>query len=325
MPRLRSNAALALLAALVPLAAPVLAGAGGARGQTPAAPTPPTQNAPAQNAPAQPGGGPLAISPIAPPPPAAEQPKASLTLGAVFPGTGGDRAIRDGLIWRIYRLGPGDTPELFAKAEAAMPGFALPPGDYLVHAAYGLASATARVQVGEEPRTETLTIAAGGLVLNGRIGDVVIPGARISHRIYVPADGDLEGRLVAEDIPGGQTVRLPEGVYHVVSTFGDSNAVVRADLRVEAGKVTNATLRHRAATITLKLVAKPGGEAIADTVWSVLTPGGDVVREAVGAFPAMDLSEGEYAVVARNGPDVFTGSFTVEAGRDRDVEVLTTK
>ena len=34
--------------------------------------------------------------------------------------------------------------------------------------------------------------------------------------------------------------------------------------------------------------------------WSVLTPGGDVVKEAIGAFPKVILAEGEYSVVARN-------------------------
>jgi hypothetical protein len=30
-------------------------------------------------------------------------------------------------------------------------------------------------------------------------------------------------------------IRLPEGVYHVVSTYGDANAIMRSDMKVEAG------------------------------------------------------------------------------------------
>ncbi len=37
------------------------------------------------------------------------------------------------------------------------------------------------------------------------------------------------------------------------------------------GKLTEATIQHRAAQITFKLVSDAGGEAIADTAWSILT------------------------------------------------------
>jgi hypothetical protein len=50
----------------------------------------------------------------------------------------------------------------------------------------------------------------------------------------------------------------------------------------------------------MKLVRERGGEAIADTSWSILTESGDIVRESVGAFASMVLAEGNYAVVAKN-------------------------
>jgi len=57
-----------------------------------------------------------------------------------------------------------------------------------------------------------------------------------------------------------------------VSNYGDANATVRSDIRVQTGKLTDTTINHRAAIITLKLVNERGGEARADTQWSVLTP-----------------------------------------------------
>ena len=91
---------------------------------------------------------------------------------------------------------------------------------------------------------------------------------------------------------------MPSGTYHVVSTYGESNAIQRADLKVENGKITDATLNHRAATVTLKLVAAPGAEAFAGTAFSVLTPGGDTIREAIGEDPVVperfaDIETGE--------------------------------
>ena len=136
-------------------------------------------------------------------------------------------------------------------------------------------------------------------------------------------------------------VRLPEGTYHIVSTYLDvagpntpaaaalastpanaTNSVVEADVRIQAGKVTVTTLKHRAAVITLKLVNAPGGEALANTSFTVLTPGGDVLREMIGAFPSLVLAEGEYAAIARRDGKTYQGVFEVRAARDRDVEVL---
>jgi len=130
-----------------------------------------------------------------------------------------------------------------------------------------------------------------------------------------------EGRLVRAGIKTGELLRLPEGTYHVVSTYGESNAIQRADLKVENGRVTDATMNHRAATVTLKLVAAPGSEAFAGTAFSVLTPGGDTIREAIGAFPQVTLAEGDYVLIARHDGQVFTREFKVESGLDRDIEV----
>ncbi len=75
-------------------------------------------------------------------------------------------------------------------------------------------------------------------------------------------------------------IRLNAGAYHIVSTYGDANATVRADVTVEPGKITEATVKHAAAPVTFKLVQAAGGEALADTKWSILTTTGDVVKES---------------------------------------------
>jgi hypothetical protein len=98
--------------------------------------------------------------------------------------------------------------------------------------------------------------------------------------------------------------------------------VISTDLRVQAGKLTDVTLRHRAATMTLKLVNSSGGEALANSSFTILTPGGDVIREMIGAFPSATLAEGEYIAIARHGGKTYQTAFKVASGTDRDVEVL---
>lgn len=231
--------------------------------------------------------------------------------------------IRSGLVWRILEdRGDATQPAIIGRASSPTPNFTLAPGNYIVHVAYGFASASKRISVQTGNLNERLTISAGALRLKGAVGDSPIPANRVSFSIYVPEPQNSEGRLVVANAKADDMIRLPEGTYHVVSTYGDANAIMRSDLKVESGRVTEATLNHRAATVTLKLVGSAGGEAIAGTAFSVLTPGGDVIREAIGAFPSVTLAEGEYVLIARHEGKVHTKEFRVESGLDRDIEVI---
>jgi hypothetical protein len=136
---------------------------------------------------------------------------------------------------------------------------------------------------------------------------------------------DGERGLIMDDVKPNEVVRLNAGTYHVVSDYGKVNATIRADIKIEAGRLTQAVIQHRAAKITLKLVSQVGGEAIADTAWSILTASGDSVTESVGAFPVVVLAEGNYSAVARHKNNIYQRDFKVEAGRNQDVEVLLSK
>jgi hypothetical protein len=170
---------------------------------------------------------------------------------------------------------------------------------------------------------DVFEIPAGGLRIEGRVGDARIPQGQISFDLYKGSQFEPgDKRPIASAIMTGDIVLLPEGAYHIVSNYGDANATVRSDIRVEVGKLTDATINHHAAIITLKLVNERGGEARADTLWSVLTPGGEVVKESIGAFPRVILAEGEYRAIARNDNKTYESEFRVVNGVDREVEVI---
>ncbi len=237
-------------------------------------------------------------------------------------------AVESGLTWRVFSPIPdsdGKLP-LLATSEGGSTDFNLVPGEYFVNVAFGRAGATRKIRVPEEGTLDkqVLVLDAGGVMLNAVSGsDVRIPPNELRFSIYssdVKEDG--ERALIVADVKPKTVVRLSAGTYHVVSDYGSVNAVIRADIQVEAGKLTEATIQHRAAKLTLKLVAEPGGEAIADTAWSILTSSGDVVSESVGAFPTLVLAEGSYTAVARNKDKIYQRDFTVKAGVNTDVEVL---
>ena len=157
-------------------------------------------------------------------------------------------------------------------------------------------------------------------------GGVRIPPKNLRFSIYEgTAEANGDRALIIPDVEPNSVVRLNAGIYHVVSTYGAVNAVIRSDIRVEAGKLTEATVEHHAAEITMKLVREAGGEAIADTSWSLLNESGDPIKETVGAFASMVLAEGDYTIIAKNRDRIYQKDFTVVAGQNQEIEVLATE
>jgi hypothetical protein len=323
----RGSAALAAaLLLLVVTPAPLVAQVSPFTGQPSQIFSPPPPPPSPRAAPSGPREPPQSIPAVAPG-------KLPLALAARFAEDG--PFIQRGLQWRVFvaRADPSGPLTVVAEAAEAFPVFALSPGEYVVHAAYGLASNTLRVALRDGPRRETLVVPGGGLRLQGRVGDTTISPQRLRFEVYEgsflqragsasPTGGRAERPPVVRSANAGDLVLLPAGVYYVQSTYGDGNSVIQADVRIEAGRLTDATVHHRAAQITLKLVSAKGGEAIANTQWSVLTPGGDSIKESIGAFPSVVLAEGDYVAVARHDGKTYQETFRVQSGRDREIEVL---
>jgi hypothetical protein len=264
-----------------------------------------------------------AVPPVVPPPGAATAGQAVLSLTARY---GKDMpVINGGLVWRVFADKPDDTGtfKLIREERGATPNIVLPPGSYVVHVALGLVSAVRAVSLKAETDRVAFVLPAGGLRIEGRVGSSKIPPNQISFALYKGSQFEgAERQSLLPNVAAGDVALLPEGTYYIISNYGDANSVVRSDIRVQAGKLTDVTVSHRAAVITLKLVSDRGGEALANTAWSVITPGGDVIKESIGAFPRVVLSEGEYRAIAKNEGKVFERPFNVVNGVDAEVEVV---
>ena len=261
------------------------------------------------------------------PPTVQVAPQGTLSLSARF---GKDMpAVNGGLVWRIYSDKPGvnGAMQLIREEHAAAPVMPLAPGGYVVHVSLGLVSDVRPVTVRQDETTrETFELAAGGLRIEGRVGTSKIPQGQIVFSVYKGSQfevGTGDRTPIAQNIAAGDVLLLPAGIYYLVSNYGDANSIVRSDIRVQASKLTDVVVTHRAAVVTLKLVGEKGGEALANTSWSVITPAGDVIKESIGAFPRVTLAEGEYRAIAKNDGKVFEREFQVKNGVDGEVEVLT--
>jgi hypothetical protein len=296
----------------------------------------PEPAAPALNLAPPSGSLPLpSIAPPSAPPSIAAVPPVAATQPALAPNQGvlsltarygkDLPVINNGLVWRVFSDRPDEngTFKLIREDRGATPNIVLPPGSYVVHVAFGLVSAVRAVTLKADTDRESFVLPAGGLRIEGRVGSSKIPQNQISFAIYKGSQFELGERAsLLPNVAAGDVALLPEGTYYIISNYGDANSVVRSDIRVQAGKLTDVTITHRAAVITLKLVSDRGGEALANTAWSVITPGGDVIKESIGAFPRVVLSEGEYRVIAKNEGKVYERPFNVVNGVDGEIEVI---
>ena len=194
------------------------------------------------------------------------------------------------------------------------------PGEYLVNAAYGLSNLTKKIKV-ESGRSleETFVLNTGGLKLAAVLPDGgPLPESAVRFDILSDEEDQFGNRqMILHNAKPGIVTRLNAGAYRIESLYGDANAKIRVDVTVEPGKVTEATIKQTGSKTTFKLVQSLGGEALADTKWTILTSAGDVVKENAGALPTHILAPGSYAVVADHAGLSYTRKFCDRVGRSQ--------
>ncbi len=240
--------------------------------------------------------------------------------------TADGQRIDQGLVWRIYESsgGPKDASKLLTTKREPSPTVGLKPGNYIINAAFGRADLTRAITVAPgAPMSEKFVLNAGGLRVKVLVDGETPAANTVSYDVYTGERDQLDNRTkVLSHAKPNIIVRLNAGIYHIVSTYGDANAQVEADVTVEAGKLTEATVSHSAARVTFKLVTRLGGDALPDTQWTIQTPQGKVVKHSVGALPTHILAPGTYTIIAKTGTRAFKRDFTLSGGETAQVEVL---
>ena len=240
--------------------------------------------------------------------------------------TADGQQIDQGLVWRVY-LATADAAakaKLVAESREPSPSLKLQPGDYTINAAFGRANLTRKIAVKQGATlTEQFVLNAGGLRVNPSVAGKPAPANAISYAIYSDDRDQFANRTaVMTGARPSLVIRLNAGIYHVVSTYGDANAKVEADVTVEAGKLTEASIVHTAGRANFKLVTRTGGEALPDTHWTIHAADGEIVKESVGALPTHMLAPGDYTVTAKAAGRAFKRQFTLKDGDITSVEVM---
>lgn len=301
-----------------------------APGQTaPVAPTPvvpaPSTTSPASPAQPSPATGNTTVVPRTPGDAATASPQvAQVKLVALLTSDG--QKIDKGIVWRVFeeKASRDGKPKVLSTLRDPTPVLKLPPGDYVVNASYGRAHLTRKISAKAGGQsTEQFVLNAGGLRVTALLGTQPAPANAVTYSIFSDERDQLSTRsAVMTGAKPGLIIRLNAGLYQIVSTYGDANAVIRADVNVEAGKLTEATLAHSAGKVTFKLVDRAGGEALADTKWTIQTLQGELVKESVGALPIHHLAPGNYAAIAQSGGRRYRRDFSLQNGDNVVVEIV---
>ncbi len=129
--------------------------------------------------PATPGAAaPTAVAPMSPPVVQAGQ--VALSLSARFGKDAPATPIGGGLTWRVYsaKPEPGGAYKLVKEDKTPSPTLVLAPGDYIVHVGFGLATSVKPVKLTGPTVKEEFDLPAGGLRMEGKVGDVRVPAGR---------------------------------------------------------------------------------------------------------------------------------------------------
>ncbi len=252
-------------------------------------------------------------------------PPAPVTLTAYL--SEGSAPMTADIVWRVFEGHPANDGNyhLLTVVREPKPTLELKPGEYLINIAYGRANLTKKIGVWpQNPVNEDFVVNAGGLRMNATLARAPITAEHLLKlELFSDAQDQFGNRQkLFGDLRPGIVIRLNSGVYHLVSTYGDGNSVITADVVIEPGKITEAGIDHDAGKVTLKLVQRSGGEAVADTRWTIYNASGEVIKESAGAFPTHILAAGEYRVAAQHAERQYAGVFTVAAGDSKLVEVM---
>lgn len=228
--------------------------------------------------------------------------------------------------WRIFRFRT-ETDNSLEELEHKIGGtqsVRLTKGEYFVHVSYGLSGLAKKVDFTQNGQLETFILNAGGIKLNATASEnIPVSPDYLRFDVYeneIAASGNR--KTVVAGVRAGEIVAIPTGTYHVVSRYGKLNATARAELRVRPGQLTEASFQHRAALLTFRLSREAGGDAVADTAWTILAENGEVISESNSTFPKMVLSEGNYTAIARHSDASYSTDFAVKSGFDSEIEVL---
>ena len=230
------------------------------------------------------------------------------------------------MVYRVEKISDqtGSVEREVLRTAAHNPRIRLPSGEYLIHATHDLAKTSERatVQPGRITR-KIINMNAGALRISSKFsGSANKFKDRVSYKIFASTPQfDGERREIARTTRLGKTFRLNVGHYIVAGQLGNLNATVEANVTVEAGKLTDVALVHKAGLVSLSLVKRPGGQPEQNVFWLLLDNRGRELWRTSRPTPRFALAKGRYRAVAEISGKRLEKKFTIASGQEKKIEL----
>ncbi len=231
--------------------------------------------------------------------------------------------------WEIYNFtksSDGNRAQILTS-DVARPNLPLAPGKYIVRAVFGVSSTAKVIEISPAQITDaTFVLNTGGI----RVKPVLIAGTPPAGKgprqwIYLastPQNPNLPRFITRADDPD-QIHQLNAGTYELVSKFGTANAIIKTNVTVSPGLLTEVEISHKAGIVRFKLFKKQrGGLELKDVVWKLFDDEDNEVASNLAADTGEIIAPGRYKVSAKYNGKTYTKMFNIKPGRTKLVQVV---
>jgi len=231
--------------------------------------------------------------------------------------------------WEIYNFiksSDGNRAQI-VTSDVAQPVLPLAPAKYIVRAVFGVSSTAKVIKISPEQMTDaTFILNTGGI----RVKPILIagkpPAGKLPRQwIYLasPPQNQAPPQLVATADDPDEIHQLTAGTYELISKFGTANAIVKTNVTISPGLLTDVEVSHKAGIVKFKLFKKwRGGEELKGASWKLFDDEGNEIADNLTASSGEIIAPGRYKVAAQYDGNTYTRIFRIKPGRKKLVQVI---
>ncbi len=258
-----------------------------------------------------------------------DAPKGSEGLALVARLASDSPPLTTNIKWEIYNFiksSDGNRAQI-VTSDVAQPMLPLAPGKYIVRAVFGVSSTAKVIEISETQMTSaTFILNTGGIRVKPLLIAGEPPAGKVPRQwIYLAStpQSQTSAQLVATADDPKQIHQLNAGTYELISKFGTVNAIVKTNVTVSPGLLTDVEISHKAGIVQFKLFKKwRGGEELTDVVWKLFDEEGKEVASNITANSGEIIAPGRYKVAAQYNSKTYTRMFRIKPGRKKLVQVV---
>ncbi len=255
--------------------------------------------------------------------------KGSESLGLVARLASNSPPLETNIKWEIYNFfksSDGNRSQILTS-EVAQPMLPLSPGKYIVRAVFGVSSTAKVITISPAQITDaTFILNTGGI----RVKPVLIAGAppagKLSQQwifLSPPPGSSSSPQLIATADDPDEIHQLSAGIYELISKFGTANAVVKTNVTILPGLLTEVEISHKAGIVQFKLFKKwRGGEELTGANWKLFDDEGNEVARDLAAASGEIIAPGRYKVTALYNDNTYTKTFSIKPGKKKLIQVV---